>query len=85
MKNSKYLSKGKTSDWYTSVYIYDDKLYFLSQCTICDQIAVPVNCEGIPLCDLDEYIEEVFSETKEVSCMSEFYKNAEYQFNIVKK
>ncbi len=75
------LRKGNTPDWFTSVYLYNDEYYFVGNCKICDYIAIPHNCSGIPICEVE--IEEWFSQNGGPNCIKEFYQAAEFQFNVV--
>lgn len=56
--------------FHLEVYRYQSAHYTICNCCICDKLAIPIDCEGIPLCEFP------------YNCITDFYEAAEYLYSV---
>ena len=64
-----------TSCIYDNVYRYNDEMYTINICCVCDMLLMAYDCDGNALCDIENT--SVLND-----CMTEFFENAEYLFSV---
>ena len=55
---------------FNDVYSYQDEIYTVYNCCVCDLIIMAIDCSEEALCDFDE------------NCMEHFFQNAIYLFSL---